>query len=626
MGKHGSLEWLPGKGVGLSADVLPGPVPGRPAADLPVHRRRPRRGRGGQAAGARRDRRPSAAADDDRRDLRRPRPARAAGGRVLPARAHRPRPSCRCSRSRSGRCWREANLEGEIETLLNASTPRTTHAGTALMDDPLSLTPTSAAKTSPTSSRTSTPTCTSSAWRRSATGSTSSASRRGRAAGRLGHDAGAAAQRLGARACATASARPTASTCDGARRSPARRIATIAALAADAASPIEANADAIEAVQALVARAAARAARRAIRGRMRSTAPSPRRCPARTTPTGCAQTREALALRLRAAAARASAAPTRRSATSSTRSTGATCRPARAARRRAAWRTCCRPAATSTRSTRARSPARPPGWSASDLARGVVERYLRDEGALPGERRHLDLGHQRDAHLTATTSPRCWRCSGVRPGLAAGEPPRRRRRGDPARRARPPAHRRRLPHLRLLPRRLPARDRAAGRGVRARLALDEPLDQNFVRAHRLADAATGCARRACGEARRGGGPATASSAASPAPTARASCQLIDEQAWRDDADLAATYVNWGGYAYTREEYGMDARGAFREALAQVCGGDQEPGQPRARHLRLRRLLPVPRRHDRHDPRADRPRTRAPTSATPRTPTARRSAR
>jgi cobaltochelatase CobN len=46
-------------------------------------------------------------------------------------------------------------------------------------------------------------------------------------------------------------------------------------------------------------------------------------------------------------------------------------------------------------------------------------------------------------------------------------------------------------------------------------------------------------------------------------------QLIDDQAWRDDADLAATYVNWGGYAYTREEYGTDARGAFREALAQV---------------------------------------------------------
>jgi cobaltochelatase CobN len=46
-------------------------------------------------------------------------------------------------------------------------------------------------------------------------------------------------------------------------------------------------------------------------------------------------------------------------------------------------------------------------------------------------------------------------------------------------------------------------------------------------------------------------------------------QLLDEKSWRTDADLAATYVNWGGYAYTRESYGVDARGAFREALAQV---------------------------------------------------------
>ena len=29
--------------------------------------------------------------------------------------------------------------------------------------------------------------------------------------------------------------------------------------------------------------------------------------------------------------------------------------------------------------------------------------------------------------------------------------------------------------------------------------------------------------------------------------------LIDERNWRDDADLAETYVNWGGYAYTAKE-------------------------------------------------------------------------
>ena len=32
--------------------------------------------------------------------------------------------------------------------------------------------------------------------------------------------------------------------------------------------------------------------------------------------------------------------------------------------------------------------------------------------------------------------------------------------------------------------------------------------------------------------------------------------LIDEKNWHDDADLAETYVNWGGYAYTATENGV----------------------------------------------------------------------
>ena len=46
--------------------------------------------------------------------------------------------------------------------------------------------------------------------------------------------------------------------------------------------------------------------------------------------------------------------------------------------------------------------------------------------------------------------------------------------------------------------------------------------------------------------------------------------LIEERNWRDDADLAETYVNWGGYAYTGDETtGVDAREAFRHRLAGV---------------------------------------------------------
>ena len=80
--------------------------------------------------------------------------------------------------------------------------------------------------------------------------------------------------------------------------------------------------------------------------------------------------------------------------------------------------------------------------------------------------------------------------------------------------------------------------------------------------------------------------------------------LIDAGNWQTDADFAAAYVNWGGYAYTADDYGTDARAEFESVLGTGGGRGQEPGQPRARHLRLGRLPAVPRRHDRHHPRAD----------------------
>ena len=82
LGKHGTLEWLPGKGLGLSARVRAGRGARRPAAGLPVHRQRPGGGDPGQAARARGDRRPPGAADGPRRHLRRDGQARAAAGRV----------------------------------------------------------------------------------------------------------------------------------------------------------------------------------------------------------------------------------------------------------------------------------------------------------------------------------------------------------------------------------------------------------------------------------------------------------------------------------------------------------------------------------------------------------------
>ena len=113
-GKHGTLEWLPGKGVGLSAALLPRRRARRRAARLPLRRQRPRRGHPGQAPGPRRHRRPPAAADDPGRHLRRHGPPGAAARRARPGRRPRSRPSCRPSGKRCGSCWSSAQLHRDL--------------------------------------------------------------------------------------------------------------------------------------------------------------------------------------------------------------------------------------------------------------------------------------------------------------------------------------------------------------------------------------------------------------------------------------------------------------------------------------------------------------------------------
>ncbi|MDP9348632.1 MAG: cobaltochelatase subunit CobN, partial [Gemmatimonadota bacterium] len=104
--------------------------------------------------------------------------------------------------------------------------------------------------------------------------------------------------------------------------------------------------------------------------------------------------------------------------------------------------------------------------------------------------------------------------------------------------------------------------------VQAVAALDEPLEQNFVRRHYLADLAALVAeglpqpdaeRRA--RYRIFGSP--------PGTYGAGILPLIEERNWREDADFAEAYVNWGGYAYTADEQGADARDVFRHRLAGV---------------------------------------------------------
>ncbi|MBY0441075.1 MAG: cobaltochelatase subunit CobN [Mycobacteriaceae bacterium] len=79
--------------------------------------------------------------------------------------------------------------------------------------------------------------------------------------------------------------------------------------------------------------------------------------------------------------------------------------------------------------------------------------------------------------------------------------------------------------------------------------LDEPADQNYVRAHAQADFAQHSDQRRSTTRIFGSKPGTYGAGL---------LQLIDSRNWRDNADLAKVYTAWGGFAYGR---GLDGREA-----------------------------------------------------------------
>jgi cobaltochelatase CobN len=85
--------------------------------------------------------------------------------------------------------------------------------------------------------------------------------------------------------------------------------------------------------------------------------------------------------------------------------------------------------------------------------------------------------------------------------------------------------------------------------------LGEPLERNYVRKHYLADHAETGLFRIFGS--------------KPGAYGAGLLPLIDERNWQTDADFAEVYVNWGGYAYTGEGEGVDARESFRRRLGEV---------------------------------------------------------
>ncbi|WP_327040652.1 cobaltochelatase subunit CobN [Micromonospora ureilytica] len=97
--------------------------------------------------------------------------------------------------------------------------------------------------------------------------------------------------------------------------------------------------------------------------------------------------------------------------------------------------------------------------------------------------------------------------------------------------------------------------------VRRVAALDEPDEENYLRAHVTADVAEH------GDERR----ATARIFGSkPGAYGAGLLPLIDARTWRSDADLAEVYAVWGGYAYGRGLDGREARADMERSFARIA--------------------------------------------------------
>ena len=92
--------------------------------------------------------------------------------------------------------------------------------------------------------------------------------------------------------------------------------------------------------------------------------------------------------------------------------------------------------------------------------------------------------------------------------------------------------------------------------VRLVAGLDEPCEQNFVRAHVQADL------EIHGDERRS---TTRIFGSKPGTYGAGLLQVIDNRNWRDDADLAQVYTTWGGFAYGRD---LDGRPAAEDMSMQ----------------------------------------------------------
>ncbi len=105
--------------------------------------------------------------------------------------------------------------------------------------------------------------------------------------------------------------------------------------------------------------------------------------------------------------------------------------------------------------------------------------------------------------------------------------------------------------------------------IQAVAGLDEPTEQNFIRKHMLADHAA---------YQTAGVPMEAAQARSlyrifgskPGTYGAGILPLLDEHNWRSDQDLADVYMAWGGCAYTKHTYGSAASDEFKARFAEIA--------------------------------------------------------
>ncbi len=91
--------------------------------------------------------------------------------------------------------------------------------------------------------------------------------------------------------------------------------------------------------------------------------------------------------------------------------------------------------------------------------------------------------------------------------------------------------------------------------------LDEPAEDNYVRAHSQADLTEH------GDARRS---TTRIFGSKPGTYGAGLLQLIDSRNWRDDNDLAQVYTAWGGFAYGRDLDGAPAADEMTRAYRRIA--------------------------------------------------------